>query len=145
MAEPRVVVDTNIWVSYLFFARAGIAEAGDYLVSGACTVVASSSLLEELRRVMARAKWDPYLPLEARLEFYGGIYRHSEIIVPTTTITVCRDPGDNMLLEAAHDGRADFLVSGDRDLLDLANHPVPHWPFWIVAPAAFLTAVREFA
>ena len=145
MTELRIVVDTNIWISYLFFARATVADAGDFLVSDACTVVASGPLLDELRRVLSGARWDPYLSLETRMEFYRGIHGMSEIIVPTSAVTACRDFKDNMLLEAAHDGRAGFLISGDRDLLDLADHPDPDWTFRIVSPAEFLKAIGEAA
>ena len=42
-----------------------------------------------------------------------------ELIEVKSTIDVCRDPNDNFLLELSKDGRADFLLTGDKDLLDL--------------------------
>jgi len=47
-------------------------------------------------------------------------YRHfSEPVVLTETITQCRDPKDDYLLSLAISGRADWLVTGDDDLLVL--------------------------
>lgn len=42
-----------------------------------------------------------------------------DLIDVESTITVCRDPKDNFLLALAKDGKADYLITGDKDLLDL--------------------------
>lgn len=143
MARPRVVVDANIWVSYLFFAKSIIAEVGDFLVSGDCTVIASGNSLKELLDVLKRAEWDRYLSLETRLTFYQCVHEISEITAITGTITASRDPKDDELLNAAHDGQADYLVTGDNDLLTLASAPAPDWGFHIVTPANFLDSLRK--
>ena len=46
----------------------------------------------------------------------------------------CRDPDDNILLALALDGKADYIVSGDKDLLDLT----PFQDIPILKPAEFL-------
>ena len=50
---------------------------------------------------------------------------------------MCRDPSDDKYLSAAVEGRADYLVSGDRDLLDLGQHDL----IAIVTPKSFLAMV----
>jgi predicted nucleic acid-binding protein len=50
-----------------------------------------------------------------------------------------RDPSDNRLLEAALEGEADYIVSGDRDLLDLGSYE----GIGIITPARFLAILRE--
>ena len=57
-----------------------------------------------------------------------------EIVDVLQTIRVSRDPKDDKFLEAAVNGRADVLVSGDKDLLDLS----PFRGIPIVTPAAYL-------
>jgi putative PIN family toxin of toxin-antitoxin system len=42
-----------------------------------------------------------------------------ELVSPHQTIEACRDPKDNRFLEAALEGKADIIVSGDADLLEL--------------------------
>lgn len=54
--------------------------------------------------------------MEARANIFGGV-RHTdaaEIVEPCFAITECADPDDNRILEAAVEGRADCIVTGDR-------------------------------
>lgn len=43
----------------------------------------------------------------------------AEFIVVTTDVKICRDPKDNFLLSLAIDGKASYLITGDKDLLDI--------------------------
>ena len=92
---------------------------------------------------MGREKWDQYTPREARLLYFDGVNQRSKIIEPITSITICRDPKDNKFLELAVDGEADFLITGDKDLLELAKKSDPAWTFRIVSPEEFLEAVGK--
>lgn len=65
------------------------------------------------------------------------------MVATETTITASRDASDNKFLELAADGGADFLITGDKDLLDLARRPDPAWGFSIVTPGAFLKATAR--
>jgi putative PIN family toxin of toxin-antitoxin system len=49
-----------------------------------------------------------------------------------------RDPDDNLLLATAAAGRAEYLVSNDRDLLDIDPEEAAQLPFEIATPSAFL-------
>jgi len=53
-----------------------------------------------------------------------------------------RDPDDNLMLATALAGNADFLLTNDRDLLDLPEEVTSKLPFRVLTPAAFL---KEFA
>jgi putative PIN family toxin of toxin-antitoxin system len=88
----------------------------------------------ELEATLRRPKFDPYLRDEDREAFIGWMYGVTTIIPVTETIRACRDPKDDMFLEVAISGRADALLSSDRDLLVL--HPFRGLP--IVSPATFL-------
>ncbi len=105
-------------------------------------MIASEQCLDELREVLSREKWDEYTPRDARLLFFEGVYQRCTIIKPTTTFTLCRDAKDNKFLELAHDGGADFLVTGDKDLLELASKPDPTWKFRIVSPGEYMRVVK---
>lgn len=143
MPKPRVVVDTNFWVSYLIFPRGSIKRVGDIFAREEVVLLGSPQCLEELREVVGREQWDRYASLDIRLLFFEGVYQRCEIVTPTTTITFCRDTRDDKFLELAMDGEADFLVTGDQDLLDLAELPDPTWKFKIVTPKAFIEAIGE--
>jgi len=62
------------------------------------------------------------------------ILLRGEPVVPARRIGVCRDPNDNMVLEAAVAGQVDAIVSGDEDLLTLS----PFEGIPVLSPAAFL-------
>lgn len=53
-------------------------------------------------------------------------------------VPICRDPDDQAFLDLAQAGAAAFLVTGDRDLLDLDDPLFRHLGFAIVSPARFL-------
>jgi uncharacterized protein len=81
-------------------------------------------------------KFDRYLSEEQREAFLIALVQSSTLVEVTKTITACRDPKDNMLLELAVSGKADVIVTGDTDLLVL--HPFKK--IAILQPEAFLTA-----
>lgn len=138
MPEHRVVVDTGFWLSYLIFRRGVIAKVGQRLARSDIQLVASAPCLGELQEVLQREKWDRYTSRDDRLLFYEGVRQRGELITTTSTITDCRDPKDNKFLELALDGKADFLITGDQDLLVLAETPNPAWRFRILTPRDFL-------
>ena len=45
----------------------------------------------------------------------------TDLIQVESIVSICRDPKDNFLLALAKDGKADYLLTGDKDLLDLKN------------------------
>ncbi len=54
-----------------------------------------------------------------------------------------RDPKDNMLLDTAHIGNAKFLISLDKDLLDIPKSDIKGFRFEIVTPFEFLKKIGE--
>lgn len=113
----RVVLDTNVFVSAVFFHGKPFEVLSAWR-EGLVTLVVSPEILEEYRRVgeeLARRYEGVNLaPLLALVE------QHAEVVQPTPlTAPVCRDPDDDKFLACAACGRADVVVSGDRDLLEL--------------------------
>ena len=45
-----------------------------------------------------------------------------ELVTPDQQVDACRDPKDNRFLEAAVEGDADVIVSGDADLVDMMKY-----------------------
>lgn len=82
-------------------------------------IVLSIHIWEELQDVFSRKKFDKYLPEESRLLFLTSLKQNAIFIEPTETITDCRDPKDNKFLELAVASDAQFIVTGDEDLLVL--------------------------
>lgn len=130
---PRVVIDTNVWISRLLTRHSTAARAVDMAIA-TCELLMSDDALAELDNVLARPKFDRYVSQEDRKRFVqlaGGLATR---IVPVVSLQACRDPADDKLLELALSGMAHALVTGDEDLL--AMHPFREVA--IVRPAAFL-------
>ena len=117
----RVVMDTNILVSYLITHRSPIAGVIDvHLARGDFTLLTSHVLLEELDRVLQYPRLHRYYDAETRIRFVALIVALSEIVdSPDEVPRICRDPDDDWVIACAIVGEAGFIVSGDRDLLDL--------------------------
>ena len=118
----RIVLDTNVLISAVGWG--GIPEqvlaAG---LSGRFQLCTSSTLLVELERVLA---YPTVARAVERRNFLGAeiarMYRQSAMVIETTALLrpVSRDPDDDHVLACALSARADYLVSGDDDLLSLA-------------------------
>jgi putative PIN family toxin of toxin-antitoxin system len=133
MTKRRFVIDTNTLVSSILIATSvpnlalqAIRESGAILIS--------TETLAELQKVMNRKKFDKYVTIEIRSEFIRQIIQESELIEIEEPIIACRDPKDDKFLEVAVNGNADYLITGDRDLLVL--HPFRD--IQIITPATFI-------
>jgi uncharacterized protein len=125
----RVVFDTNVFISALFGGFP--EEAYRAALERRCTLVVSPALLAELARALRKKFHTPEADIIAYVRQIGRI---AEVIRPTRVVSVLRDDADNRILECAEAGKADLIVSGDRDLLQLKQHSaVP-----IVRPADFV-------
>jgi len=138
MSSARVIIDTNVLISRLLIPRSIAAQAVSRALQSA-QLLASEATLTELADVLSRSKFDPYVSLEDRQEFFRRFAQVAEIVPILTPVRACRDPKDDKFLELAVDGRATLMISGDGDLLALS--PFRGMP--IVTPAASLTMSLE--
>lgn len=115
---PRVVLDTNVVVSGLGWPGPPAAIL-DAVSDGRLVLVTSAPLLAELRRVLAYPKLAKVIRDAA--QFAELIASSSDVVTPAQTLAVVDDESDNRVVEAAVEGAADYIVSGDADLLDLGS------------------------
>ena len=117
----RLVVDTSVTVSASISIGKPHQLLREILFGGKCTVVMSDEIISEIREVLGRPKFrlgendinDMVLPLESL----------SDIIETKSKLRVVKeDQDDDMFVNAAFDGRADYIVSGDHHLLDLKEY-----------------------
>ena len=111
----RVILDTNLWISYLISKRIG--KIDELFEHDDLVLLFSEELLEEFIEVARRPKFRSYFPSEDVEELLSLFDEPGEIIEVTSEVDLCRDPKDNFLLALAKDGVADYLVTGDTDLL----------------------------
>jgi putative PIN family toxin of toxin-antitoxin system len=133
MARERVVMDTNVLISGLLSTTSTPAKALERAVNTA-QLVATTAALRELMEKLVSPKFDRYVSRERRDALLLRLAPLLEIVEVVQEIRVSRDPEDDKFLEAAVNGRADILVSGDGDLLELT--PFRRIP--IVTPSAYL-------
>jgi len=82
-------------------------------------MLASSATFSELVSTMEKAKFDRYASPASRREFVTFVYANVRFVTIERTVHACRDPDDDKFLEAAVNGGANALVTGDADLLAL--------------------------
>ena len=133
MARERVVIDTNVLISGLLSTTSTPAQAVEKAVTKA-QLVATLQTLRELIEKLHSPKFDRYVPRGRRDALLERVVSLVEIIDVLQAIRAARDPKDDKFLDAAVNGRADVLVTGDRDLLDLN----PFRGIAIVTPAKYL-------
>jgi putative PIN family toxin of toxin-antitoxin system len=132
----RIVLDTNVLVSMILGGRLG--SLIDHWDQKRFTIVVSAEIMAEYATVLARPKFG--LPRDIVESIIAYVERKAEFVAPVEVITeIAADPTDNMFLECAASGRADFLVSGDPDLNLLERfREIP-----IVTPRDFLTLLER--
>jgi uncharacterized protein len=133
MTNIRVILDTNVLISRLLIPQSITGRAVRRLLERTQPLV-SDDTLSELATALSRPKFDPYVSREDRQTFFELFARVAERVTVTTTIRRCRDPWDDKFLELAVDGKADWIATGDKDLLELS----PFQTTSILTPAAVL-------
>jgi len=133
MTHERVIIDTNVLISGLLSTTSVPARAVEKAVTTA-QLVATVETLRELFEKLHSPKFDRYVRRERRDALLERVASLVDIIDVVQSIRASRDPKDDKFLEAAVNGRADVIVIGDKDLLDLN----PFRGVAIMTPADYL-------
>lgn len=113
MNQGRIILDTNIWVSY--FIKAQLPKLVDIIIDNNLIVYSSNELIAELTEVMSRKKISKYLslPVTEYIDFHCDLV--TVISVPLQ-FKGCPDPKDDYLFDLATKTDA-LIVTGDKKLL----------------------------
>ena len=139
----RVVLDTNVLLSALVFTGGVMGQFRKLWTSQKILPYTSKEAVQELIRVLANPKFKldssgqnsllaDYLPFAQVTDVLVNIHQAS--------LPICRDPLDQIFLVLARASQADFLISGDQNLLVLAD--TPNLSFRILKPIEFLTQFK---
>ena len=129
----RFVIDTNGLVSHLLLPESVPAQALRLALSLG-DMLASDATLTELATIINPPKFDKYISKPDRRKFFEVLAPLCINVEIIQTIQASRDPKDDKFLEVAINGSADFILTGDTDLLEL--HPFHEIP--IYSPSQFL-------
>ena len=141
-ARQRVVLDTNIWISAWLSSLGAPAQVAR-LATMSADIVFSTASFDELQTRVWRPKFDRYLSMERRKLLLHDVEAHAFLVeVPAALAgqAMCRDPDDDRIVHAAIAGGARWLVSGDQDLLVLADKLQRDHGVAVVSPGEALLA-----
>jgi len=131
----KLIIDTNLWVSFLISNSHRKLDA--LLIENKIILLFSEALLDEIKQTISKPRLKKYFLENAFQEMMEVFEPYIELIEVRSTVDVCRDPDDNFLLALAKDGKANYLLTGDQDLLILKNFGKTS----IVPIAAFLKTI----
>jgi len=114
----RVVIDTNILISFAIRPSKDFERLFDYL-SGHGVILISEETVAELFTVLNRPKFRKYITQDSAIDYVEWYIGISEEVTVTEHVTACRDPKDDKFLSLAVTGKADCIIAGDSDLLDM--------------------------
>lgn len=132
----RAVLDTNVLISAFVFPGGAPEHVYRRGLEGRITLITSRTLLSELGRVLTeKFDWESAYAEEV----VAQLVRVAVVIDPTERIAdITDDPADNRVLEAAAEGDAEVIVTGDRHLLTLGT-----WRgIRILTPATVMTELH---
>src|SRR6056297_3421582 len=108
----RLILDTNLWISFLISSN--YEKLDELLFNQKCKLLFSQELLEEFAAVAKRPKLRRYISKDELEDILETIDEVAEFVNVSSVMTECRDPKDNFLLSLAVDGKADYLLTGDK-------------------------------
>ena len=113
----RVIFDTNIWISFLIGKRLGFIK--DYIADKRIKIIFTQTLLDEIKLVTLHPKFSKYFPEEKVDELIKLLKTVGENINIKPKNYFSKDPKDSFLLDLIEFSKADYLVTGDYDLIEL--------------------------
>jgi putative PIN family toxin of toxin-antitoxin system len=135
----RVVIDTNVVASGTYWAGDS-SKVIELIDDGIIIGILSEDILKEYHRTLNRA--DILEKIDdiqfRRKAVIGKIFEKMVIVKPNLKIKKSVDPDDDKFLEAAIEGKADYIVSRDHHLLDLKEYQ----KIKIVTPEKFLKIIQ---
>jgi putative PIN family toxin of toxin-antitoxin system len=111
----KVVIDTNIWVSYFINARADYLIG--WIIDHSIEIYSSDELTDEIEEVLARPKFKMQFPFSVK-EFIFLYKQLCTIVKINRQYNLAPDIDDNFLFDICKKINADFLVTSDKKLLN---------------------------
>lgn len=137
--ELKAVIDTNVIISAVIGKSATSVNIYNSFVDNLFSPVFSPTLQKEIFNVIKRPHIRKYFQPKEIKKFKELLKVDTILVTPTEKIKVCRDIKDNIILETALEAKADFIVSGDKDLLVLKSfRGIP-----IITPREFFACLKK--
>ena len=115
----KLIIDTKLWVSFIISNKQSLLDP--FLFNEEARLLFSTELITEIQETIKKPRLKKYFGTNALDEMLLAFEPFIDLIQVESIITVCRDPKDNFLFALAKDGKADYLLTGDKDLLVLTK------------------------
>lgn len=118
-----MVLDSNVWISGFLVPGRQPSRLALALIQGQHQGLISPYILSEIERALSSLRLSQRYQIrrEEIIQFLLTLQTRLEIVEPMPFTYPARDPNDLPIVGTALAGRASYLVTGDRDLLDDAN------------------------
>jgi hypothetical protein len=113
----KVIIDTNLWVSFIILKKYNLLD--NFLFSGKVRLLFSKELISEIQQTIVKPKLKAYFVDNALDKMLSAFEPFTDLIEVETRVKICRDSNDDFLLSLSKDGKVDYLITGDNNLLDL--------------------------
>jgi putative PIN family toxin of toxin-antitoxin system len=113
----KLIIDTNLWISFIISNKQRLIDP--LLFTGEARLLFSTELIAEIQQTITKPKLKKYFGTNALEVMFSTFEPFIDLVEVKSIITICRDTKDNFLLALAKDGKADYLLTGDKDLLEL--------------------------
>jgi len=120
LKASKVIIDTNLWISFLIGKE--LQNLKDLIVSERIRLITTDQLIDELKIVTSRQKLKKYFHQDKVDELMAFLKIVSNKVRIKEIDQICRDPKDDFLLALSKESKADFLITGDKDLLELGTY-----------------------
>lgn len=136
-----VVVDTNVIVSAFIQSKGYPALVLDALLKGSFEIAISPMIEFEYQHVLTRAIISPYLHYsDEQIQEMVADLLDLAILVDEREVNVSADPKDNKFFGCAFEAGADFIISGDKHILDIPEYKGTR----TITPGQFVEEVLMF-
>lgn len=132
----NVVLDTNVFISGIFWKGDFCSQIIDAWRKGEFTLVSSTPIIEELTEILKDFKIQ--MPNEMIEAWKSMIIQNSVIVETKNKIDIIEHASDNKFLETAVEGNAEYIISQDKHLLELKEYK----GIKIVLPEDFLEILQ---
>lgn len=113
----KVIIDTNLWISFLIGKE--LQHLKDLIVNEKIQLITTEQLIVELRIVVNRPRLQKYFDKEKVTELISLLNIISKKVKIKKIEKICRDPKDDFLLALCKQSKANYLITGDKDLLEI--------------------------
>jgi putative PIN family toxin of toxin-antitoxin system len=113
----KIIIDTNLWISFLI--TKDFKKLDERIKKRSVRIFFSLESIDEFLTVADRPKFKKHFSktdIEQLIDLFDV---YGEIVSVKSKIDICRDQKDNFLLSLSKDSQANYLITGDKDLLDL--------------------------